>query len=393
MSHEIYLDNNMATRPSAQTVSKMLPFLTDHWGSPSSPHQKGQELYPALSESYRSIYKMLGAKDSDNFVFTSSGAEAMNHVIQSAYYDITRQTGKNQYLTSNIDEAPPIMAIGRLEQLGCIGKMVEADKHGRVTAEIVGESITPRTAIISLSWANGLTGVINPVSDIAKLCHERGIALHLDATQVLGKLFFDLEEVGASFISFNGDQLHAPKGTGGLWIKHGIKCSPFILGGIEQAGLRAGSYNIPGLIALGHAAEELLDSRDLLCTEVARLRNAFEEGILQGFPEAQVFFNENERLPHCTAIGFPGIANEALLFALNRKGVYASIGGGSFQQIGLILEASGIEPSLAHSAISFSLSRETTEEQIEKAIEIVLDCTQRLRKNSQAIIPSKGLPA
>ncbi len=385
MRQGIYLDNSMTTRPSTQAVSKMMPYLTDRWGHPSAPHQKGQELYPALSESYRAIYKMLGAKERDNFVFTSSGAEAINHVIQSIYFDVTRLTGKNQLMTSAADEAPAIMAIGRMELLGCIGKMLPVDKKGHVTAEIVADSITPRTALISLGWANGLTGVIHPVAEIAKICQQRGILLHLDASHILGKLFFDLNEVGASFITFNGDLLHAPKGTGGLWIKEGIKCSPFILGGIEQAGLRAGSYNIPGLIALGLAAEELMDSQDLVCTEVARLRNKLEEGVRQGFPDAHVFFKEEERLPHCSTIGFPGIANEALLFSLNRKGVYASIGGGSFQQIGLILEAAGVPPALAHSSVNFSLSRETNEEEVDSAIEIIVDCAQKLRKISQAL--------
>jgi cysteine desulfurase len=386
MAQGIYLDNGMTTKPSQKAVSKMLTFFSDFWGNPSQPHQKGQELYPYLLESYKAIYAMLGAHDKDSFVFTSSGAEAVNHVILGAYHDITRYTGKNHFITSNIDEAPAIMSIGRLEPLSCVGKMVSANPKGSISLETIIEAITPRTALISLSWANGLTGVINPVSEIAQLCKERGILLHLDATHVLGKLFYELEEVGASFITFNGDHLHAPKGTGGLWIKEGVKCSPLIVGGIEQAGSRAGSYNIAGLAALGEASNELVDARDLLCTEVARLRNKLEEGIKENYPEAMIFFKEEERLPHCTAIAFPGLANEALLFALNRKGIYASIGGGSLQQIGLILAASGIEETIAHSAISFSLSRETTEEEIDMAIEVIADCAKKMRKISGVLV-------
>lgn len=388
MAHGIYLDNSMTTRPSPQAISKMIPFFTDRWGHPSQPHQVGQSLYPALAESYRAIYQMLGAHENDNFVFTSSGAEAINHVIQSTYVDITLKTGRNQYITSNIDEAPAIMAIGRLEHQSCVGKMVDANKQGYVSPESIMEAITPRTALVSLDWANGLTGVINPVGKISQVCQERGIDLQLDATHVLGKLFYEMDDVGASFITFNGDQIHAPKGTGGLWIKQGLKCSPFILGGIEQAGLRAGSYNIPGLIALGQVATELLDNRDFLCTEIARLRNKLEEGILEGFSDAQVFFKDQDRLPHIAAIAFPGIANEAMLFNLNRRAVFACIGGGSFQQIGLILEASGVPAVLAHTAISFSLSRETSEEEIDDAVEIVVDTAKKLRRTSKSLIPS-----
>lgn len=389
MPRGIYLDNNMATRPSVMAVSKMMPYLSDHWGHPSAPHQMGQELYPALEQSYKAIYKMLQASNGDTFIFTSSGAEAVNHVFFSAYEEITRTTGKNHYITSNIDEAPAIMSIGRLERFGCVGKMVQANQCCMITSDILAEFITPRTALVSLSWANGLTGVINPVAEIGKLCKMRGIALHLDATHVLGKTFYEAEELGASFLTFNGGLLHAPKGTGGLWIKEGVKSSPFIVGGIEQNGLRGGCYNIPGLIALGQAAEELIDSRDLLCIEGVRLRNKLEQSIKDGYPEAIVFFQDQERLPHCTCIGFPGISNEALLYYLNQKGVYACIGGGCFQQIALVLAGSGVSPVLGQTAISFSLSRETSEEQIDMAAEIIVRGAKHLRKYSKSIIPQE----
>lgn len=386
MTAPIYLDNNMTARPSAQVMNKMIPLLTECWGHPSQPHRMGQKLYPYLEESFKAIYAMLGAHSEDAFVFTSSGAEAVNHVISSVFHDYTRTTGKNHFITSTIDEAPAIMSIGRLEELGCMGKMVIADKSGKITAENIADTLSPRTVLVSLSWANGMTGVVNPVAEIAKLCKEREILLHLDATHVLGKLFYDPEEMGASFVTFNGDQLHAPRGTGGLWIKRGIKCSPFILGGIEQGGRRAGSYNIPALVGLGSAAVELIDNRDLLCTEITRLRNQFECAITSSLPDAVIFFQSEERLPHCTAIGFPGVANEALLYALNKRGLYASIGGGSFQQIGLILAASGIDKQLTHTALHFSLSYETTEEEVDRAADIVVDTVKKLSKLSRHLL-------
>lgn len=376
----------MTTRPSDKAVCRMLPFLTHMWGSSSTPHQMGQELFPAIEESLKAIYSLLGANEIDNFVFTSSGAEAINHAFISTFLDVSRKTGKNQFITSHVDEAPFIMSIGRVEQLGGVGKMVKPNKAGLITAEAVAEAITPRTALVSLSWANGLTGVIHPVNEIAALCAERGIRFHLDATHVLGKLYYELDDLKAHFISFNGDHLHAPKGTGGLYIKAGTHCSPFIVGGLEQGGQRAGSLNMPALAALGYAAREAIESRDLLCTEVARLRDKLETGISSEYPEAMIFFRDQERLPQCTTIGFKGIINEALLYALNRKNIFASIGGGSFQQIGLILEASGIPETLAQTAISFSLSRTTTEDEIDRAIAIIGDTARRLRKTSSKII-------
>lgn len=379
---KIYLDNSMTTRPSERAVSAMMPYLTDQWGTPSAPHRMGEELHTPIRKSYEQIYALLGAPHSDDFVFTSSGAEAINHVIFSVYRDIALPTGKTQFITASTDEAPAIMAIGRLEEQGAVGKMVEPDERGQITAEAIGDAITPRTALVSLSWANGLTGVVHPVGEIASLCQERGILFHLDATHVLGKLFYELDDVGADFITFNGDHLHAPKGTGGLYIKKATPCSPFILGGIEQGGYRAGSYNVPGLIALGEASQEALDARDLMCTEVARLKNRFEEGVKEGISGAQVLFQNSERLPHVTAIAFPNCVNEALLYALNQKGVYASIGGGSFQQIALLAKQ---DPILAQTVISFSLSRETTEEEIEKAIALIVETVQEMQKLGAAL--------
>lgn len=379
----IYLDNNTTTKPSSQAVAKMLPFLTERWGTPTAPHQVGQPLLPAIDEALRGIYALLGARESDTLIFTSSSAEGINLVILSAYFDVTMHTGKNQYITSSIEDAPAIMAIGRLEQLSCLGKLVSPDKSGRITAEAVAEAMTPRTALVSLSWANGLTGVINPIEEIADLCRERGVLFHLDASNALSKIFHHWDDIPAQFVTFSGDNFHAPAGTGGLLVRHDTKCSPLILGGMEQAGYRAGNFSVAGLVALGQAAREAIDARDLLCTEIARLRTKFETEILAQIPGAKVFFQNQDRLPHCTALAFPGISNEALLYALNRKGVYATIGGGMHQQIGLILTASGIEEELANSAVSFSLSRETTEDEIDRAIDIIANCVKNLRLISQ----------
>jgi len=383
MAHGIYLDNNTTTHPSEKAIAKMLPFLTERWGTPSAPHLIGQQLFPAIEEALKGIYALLGAKESDNIIFTSSGAEGVNQIILSTYFDITVHTGKNQYITSVIDEAPAILAIGRLEQLSCVAVMAPADKNGRVTAQAIIEAMTPRTALVSLAWANGLTGVVNPIQEIAAVCRERGVYLHIDASHVLGKIFPEWEEIPAQFLTFNGDSFHAPSGTAGLFIRADVNCSPLILGGMEQGGYRAGTYSVGGLAALGQAAREAIDARDYMCTEVARLRGKFEKDLIASIPDAIVFFQDQERLPNCTAIAFPGVANEALLYLLSRKGVYASIGGGTYQQLGLILAASGIDPILAHTALSFSLSRETTEDEIDRAIVIIAECVQHLRKISK----------
>lgn len=365
----------------------MLAFYSEKWGAPTAPHYMGQELFPAIEEAYKNIYKLIGATLKDSVVMTSSGAEAINQAIFSTYQNVTLNTGKNHFITSAIDEAPALLSLNRLEQFGAVASVVKANSQCQVSAQSLSEVITPRTAMVALSFANGLTGVINPISEIAVLCKLRGIILLLDMTHVLGKLFVDPKELNADFLSFNGDHIHAPKGTGGLFIKEGIKCSPFIVGGMEQAGLRAGSVNVPGLVALGVAAKECLEARDYMCMEIARLKYHFESSLKKRIPEAHILFENEERLPHITCIAFPGVTSEALLFVLNRKGVLASMGGGSQQQIGYILTACGLESLLANSALSFSLSKETTEEEIDKAVAIIDAAYHRLRRVSEQIIP------
>lgn len=390
MTSLIYLDNSTTTRPSEKVISAMMPYWTTHWGIPTTPHKKGQELYPFLTEFYKNIYSFIGAKENDQIILTSSGAEAVNHVIFSTYREITLPTGKNQFLTSKVDEAAAIMAIAHLEPLGCIGKMIDANSKGLITSQSLADCLSPRTALVSLSWANGLTGVVQPVAEIADLCRQRNILLHLDATHMMGKFFYELEEINPDYLTINGDQLHGPKGTGILYIRQGVPCSPFIFGSADQAGMRAGNLNMPGLAGLAMATREALDSRDLLCTETARLRNQLERGISKGFPKAKICFQEQERLPHCTTLLFPGIANEALLFILNRRGICASIGGGNFQQLSLMLASSGIEANLAQTAISFSLSRYTTEDEIDRAISIIVESAQCLSRLSEDIFQKEN---
>ena len=156
----IYLDNSMAARPSERGVSAMMPFFTDHWACPSSPHAMGQQTSGAIKDAYKSLYALLGADNKDAVIFTSCGAEAVNHVFHSVYTDIALPRGKNHFITGKTDEAPALMAMHQLEEQGCIGKCVDVDGSGHVTAELLGDVLSPRAALVSLSWGDGLTGVI-----------------------------------------------------------------------------------------------------------------------------------------------------------------------------------------------------------------------------------------
>lgn len=320
-------------------------------------------------EAYASIYALLEAKKGDHFIFTSSGAEGVNHAVFAAYLDITRKMGKNHFICGSLDEAPAILSMSRLRELGCVHELAPANREGCISAQAVAETLTPRTAMVSLSWANGLTGVIQPVAEIAKVCKERGVLFHVEATHVLGQGYYTLESSGADLLSFAGGA-----GMGGLFIKEGVEMSPLILGGSEQGGMRAGTVNPAALIQLGSLAKEWVRFRDHVCIEVARLRDRFESQV--GKP----LHAEQERLPNISAQLFPGLNSEALLYMLNRRGVRcASCGGNGLQQMRHLLQATGVQAPDIYSSLSFAFSRETSEEEVDKMGERTLEIVEQLR--------------
>lgn len=374
----VYLDHHTATRPLSSSIEAMLPFLHQHWGSTVAPHQIGQELLSALNRSSETILHLLGAQADDRFYFFSSSSEAIAHLYQSHYFDSIRHTGKNQIVTTTIEEAPVLMSLKRLEDLGCGGKILSVNPQGQLTKEVLDEALRPRTSLVSISWANGLTGVIHPIADLAEACRAKDVRLHVDASYVIGKTYFHFKDLPLDFLTFDGSFLHAPKGTAGLIVKEKTACAHPIS---SMMGIPVGS-----VVALAQALEEGGQMLDHLCLETARLRDQLEKGIQAGFPEAIILFQNVERLPNCSAIAFPGVMSDALLFLLSSKGIFASIGGGYCQKLSHILMACGIDETLAQCAVSFSLSFETTEEEIDYAIKRIVECAHQLRKLSDHLI-------
>jgi cysteine desulfurase len=378
MAGKAYLDHHTATRPLPSVIQAMLPFLNEHWGSTTAPHQMGQELFPALKKATESILDQVGANQEDRFYFFSSNVEAISHLFLGHYFDHIRHTGKNHILTTNIEEAAALMSLKRLEEVGCAGKILSVNAQGQLTKERLEEALKPRTSLVSLSWANGLTGVIHPIADLAAACHAKDVRIHVDASYVIGKLYFRLEDLPIDFLTFDGSFIHAPKGTAGLIVKEKTLFSPPLS---SMAGVPVG-----GIVALAQALEEGAVMLDHMCLETARLRDKLETGILRGFPEAKVLFQQVERLPNCTAIAFPGVVSDALLYLLHRRGVYASLGGGQSQKLSHILIASGVDETLSLCALSFSLSVETTEEEVDYAIKTIVECAQKLKDMSKKIM-------
>ena len=373
MDPPIYLDHATTTKPSDHLVAQMQPFFKRHWLCPTAPYLRGKEPFIAIERALDTIKNGLGAAALDTFILTSCGAEAISHVYHALAIDKTLETGRNHFVTTPIEDASCLMGIDRLESLGIRRKCAPLNEQGILTPENLEKALTPRTGLVSLSWANGLTGLLHPVAEIAELCREKGVLLHVDVSDTLGKLYFRFKDMPVDFLTFDGDRFHGPKGTGGLLVSHPHQLKALIPGGMHQDGLRGGTLNLPGLIGLQVAFDELEESFDHMCTETARLRDQFEASIEKSVPAATILFRETGRLPNVSVMAFPGVSSELLAFHLAKRDVFASFGGGRHQRLEALLRLVCVRSELTKCALSFSLGRETTEQEIRKASGMVAD--------------------
>jgi cysteine desulfurase len=383
-NNKLYFDHESATYLSDATLKALIEGHKQFFGNPLSATSPGQKVVKKLKGSYEVIGQVLGLTEEQSLLFTSSGAESINQVLWSTYMQDTREEGKNHYLTSKVEEAPPVIGLERLaREFSCSVGQVPVDHNGQITEKNLTEHITPRTALLSISLVNALTGVIQPLDKLRPILRERGILLHVDVTHALGKIPLELAPIGADFITFDGQGMHGPQGIGGLVSYTPHTLLPFIVGGAEQAGKRAGAWNAPMIYALEVAARETMDSIEYMNTEIALLRDRFEDRLLNADLGVQVHFTDSDRVPNIAVCTFEGIANDLLLYRLNKRGVAASFGGGNFQQIALIMEACGIPKPLSKTALSFSLCKWHTKEDIDALVHIIKEEVEEVKALSQ----------
>jgi cysteine desulfurase len=370
MRKEIYLDHHTISRPSPAVIERMNHYFLHKWGTLSAPHQKGQELYEDVDSALKKLYGLLGATDRSHFVLTSGGPEAIFQVLINFYLDEIRETGRNHLLTTSIEEAPILLSLSRLEQLGCVTRLLPVDEKGVLKLSALEEALKPKTALLSISWANALTGVIQPITDIVRICHAKGVKVHLNASAMVGKLPISFEELGVDFLTFDGDKIHTPQGIGGLF---------------QKTKPHESSHHVAALSALSLAVEEELQRLEQFAMETARLRDTFEAELKTALPDSVIFFQDAERLPHISCIAFPGVMSVALLYHLHRRQVYASLGGGQFQKLSSQLKSCRISEELAQSALSFAISHETTEDDLAEALDVIVSSVRKLSTLSAAL--------
>jgi cysteine desulfurase len=378
----IYLDNNATTKVAPEVVETMLPYLSEYYGNPSSMHSFGGNVGQEIKEARSSIANLIGASP-EEIVFTSCGTESDGTAIRAA---LESNPDKRHLITSRV-EHPAIKSLYEtLSKKGYRVTFVPVDNEGRLDLDYFYKSLDDDTAIVSLMWANNETGVIFPVEEISREVKDRDILFHTDAVQAAGKIPIDVDSTGVDMLSLSGHKFHAPKGIGILYIRKGTKFAPYMIGGHQENGRRGGTENVASIIALGKAAKlakQHLEENSYAC--VSELRDKLESHLLERITYSMVNGDTANRLPNTTSIAFEYVEGEAILLMMNEHGICASSGSactsGSLEP-SHVLRAMGVPFTAAHGSIRFSLSRYTTEKEIDFVIEKMPPIINRLRELS-----------
>ena len=383
MNRWIYLDNNATTRPLDAVVEAMLPFLRDQYANPSSVHAFGQSVRHQVDLARQKVAALLGA-DPREIIFTSGGTESINLAIRGL---LTARPERRGVITTSVEHSAVRKLCARLAEEGYPVDEIGVDHDGRLDLAELESKITPQTAIVSVMYANNETGVLSDVAGVAQICQARGVPLHLDAVQALGKVPIDVTCLPVALLSMSAHKCHGPKGVGALYVRRRTPLSPLIIGGTHERNMRAGTEHVAGIVGMGAAAEALANRPDDETAGIARLRDRLERGILAGADSAHVIGQAAERICNTTNIGFEGLAAEAILLLLSENGICASAGAacssGSLEP-SHVLQAMGIDARIAHGAIRFSLSQFTTEAEIDRVVDLLPALLNRLGALSHA---------
>ncbi len=373
----VYLDNNATTPVDPKVREAMLPFLGEYYGNPSSLHRFGRVVRKAIEEAREQVAELLGAHP-DEVIFTSGGTEGDNAALRGA---LEALPDKRHVITTRV-EHPAVLNLCRyLEGRGYEVTYLSVDRLGRLDLEELRASLREDTALVSIMLANNETGVIFPLAEVAEIVKERGVVLHCDAVQAVGKMPIDLRSLPVDLLAISGHKFHGPKGVGALYVRRGTPWIPLIIGGHHERGRRAGTENAASIVGMGKAAE--LAREELRhVDEVRSLRDKLERGILERVPRVLLNGDPHGRLPNTSNLCFEGVEGEALLLRLDEVGIAVSAGSACSSGSGEpshVLKAMGVPEPAIHGAIRFSLSRFTTEEEVDYVLQELPAVVEELR--------------
>jgi len=392
---KVYLDNNATTMVDPQVVEVMMPFFSEIYGNPNSLHKFGTASHPALHKAINQVYTALNAGDNDDIVFTSCATESNNWVLKSVFTDLIVNGDKNHIVTTEV-EHPSILATCRfLEEEGVKVTYLPVNENGIVEAHTVKSFITEKTALVSIMWANNETGMIFPIQEIGEICKAKGVLFHSDGVQAVGKIPVDLQAVHVDFVSMSAHKFHGPKGVGALYIKNSQKLTPLLHGGAHMGGRRSGTLNVPYIVGMGKAIELATTNMQEKMTAIRAKRDRLEDALLE-LSDTLVVGPRKSRTPNTILISIRGVEGEGMLWDLNNGQIGASTGSACASEeleANTVMLAIGADNELAHTGIRLSLSRFTTDAEIDYTISHFKSAVARLRAISSSFAiqkPTKG---
>jgi cysteine desulfurase len=375
----IYLDNNATTPVLPEVFEAMRPYFGEEFGNASSIHHHGQQTRAAVEDARESVAALLGCRASE-IVFTSGGTEADNLAIAGLV------GAGDHIITSSVEHHAVLLACKHMEEVGAEVTVLPVDGHSLVDPDDVRRALRSNTKLISVMMANNETGVVQPVEEIGRIAGEAGVCFHTDAVQAAGKVEIDVKRIGCDVLSISGHKIHAPQGVGALCVRKGLRLKPLFYGGRHERSRRAGTENVPGIVGLGKAAQiakEALERGD--DQKMAVMRDRFQQRILAHVEEAAVNGDGAARVPNTCNIRFDHIDGEAMVIALDLKGLAVSTGAACSSgaiEPSHVLVAMGLRREQARASIRFSLGKQTVAEDIDIALALVPETVARLRELS-----------
>jgi len=376
---EVYFDNNATTKVLPEVVTAMLPFYTEQYGNPSSIHRFGSLVGEQIAEARAQVAALIGAADPVEVIFTSCGTEGDNAAIRAM---LETHPDKRHIITTKVEHPAVLGLCQHLEKKGYRVTWLNVDENGALDLAELSAALTDDTALVSIMWANNETGVIFPVEQIGAMVRARGIHLHVDAVQAAGKIPLKVSELPIDLLTISGHKFHAPKGVGALYVRRGITFAPFLIGGHQEKGRRAGTENVASIIGMGTAAEIALARVAQDAAYVKKLRDHLEALLVESCPASRVNGAKEPRLPNTLNISFRYLEGESVLVLLDQQGICASTGSactaGSAEP-SHVLRAMGVPADWLQGAVRFSLSRFNSEAEVNYVNEKVPSIVQRLQ--------------
>ncbi|MBU0629742.1 MAG: cysteine desulfurase NifS [Candidatus Margulisbacteria bacterium] len=380
--NRIYLDYAATTPCDPRAVVAMAPYFTEKFGNPSSIHGFGQETRSAVEKAREQVAKLILAQPRE-IVFTSGGTEADNQALMGVAF--ANEKKGDHLVISGVEHHAITECADFLKKRDLRVTVVPVDKYGMVDPADVAKAIEAKTILVSVMHANNEIGTVQPIAEISKAVKAKGVYLHTDAVQTAGHLPIGVEQLGVDLLSISAHKLYGPKGVGCLYVRKGTRLTSLLHGGAQEGGKRGSTENVPGIVGFGAAAELAANEMGEENVRVAKLRDRLKTGLLAKIPESQLNGHPTERLPNNLNITIKYIEGESMLLSLDMEGIAASTGSacssGSLEPSHVLL-AIGLPHELAHGSIRFSLGKQTTEQEIDRVLEVFPKIVERLRKMS-----------